>query len=170
MKQLSHLDIAKQLSETPASLEKLLKHVDDDLAQHKTSDAWCINEVIGHLSWCDEHAFKSRIKVMTEKLSDTLPSIDVNKAAKERQDYKKSLEEILTEFEEVRHEHVAYIHKLDPDTLNNSARFKDRIWLATDFLYFWPYHDYGHIYQITKILRANLVPYMSDTMRDAVVN
>ena len=170
MENLSHLDIAKQLSETPASLEQLLKHVDDNFAQHKPDDAWCINEVIGHMIWSDEHAFKNRIKIMTEKLSDRLPSIDVNQAAKERQDSKKSLKELLEEFTEVRQDHVDYIRGLEPDTLNNSATFKDRIWLATDYLYFWPYHDYGHMKQIINLLRGNLVPYMSDTMREAVVS
>ncbi len=37
MKQLTHLDIANQLAETPASLEQLLKLVDNDLAQHKVN-------------------------------------------------------------------------------------------------------------------------------------
>jgi len=171
MKQLTHLDIANQLAETPASLQQLLKHVDDELAQHKTDDAgnvWCINEVIGHIIWADEYAFTNRIKMMTEKLSDTLPLLDVNQAAEERQDDKKSLEDVLEEFKKARLAHVTYIRTLNPDTLSNSATYKDRTWLASDFLYEWPFHDYGHITQIMKILRGNLVPYMSDTMRKAV--
>jgi len=168
MKQLTHLDIANQLAETPASLQQLLKHVDDNLAQHKTDGVWCINEVIGHIIWADQYAFTNRIKLMTEKLSDTLPLLDVNQAALERQDGKKSLDDVLGEFGEARANHVAYIRTLDPTTLSNSANYKDRTWLASDFLYEWPFHDYGHITQIMKILRGNLVPYMSDTMRKAV--
>ena len=169
MKQLSHLDIANQLAETPASLEQLLKLVDNDLAQQKVSDdIWCINEVIGHLIWADEFAFTNRIKLMTEKLSDTLPLLDVNQAARDRKDYTKNLEDLLQEFKEARQTQVAYIRTLEPSTLSNSAEYKDRTWLASDFLYEWPFHDYGHITQIMKILRGSLVPYLSDTMRKAV--
>ncbi len=169
MTQLTHLDIADQLAETPTSLRQLLKLVDNDLAQHKVSeDIWCINEVIGHLVWADQFAFTDRIKLMTEKLSDSLPLIDVNQAARDRKDYTKALTDMLDEFTETRKTHVAYIRTLDPDTLSNSAHYKDRTWLASDFLYEWPFHDYGHVTQIMKILRGNLVPYMSDTMRKAV--
>lgn len=162
-------DVATQLENTIPSLRQVLKHVDNDLATWRSKeDAWCINEVIGHLIWTDTHAFMNRIKIMSEQTSDTLPSIDVNQAAKDRKDATKKLSDILNEFEKSRIQSVTYVNKLEPSSLANSAKYKERIWLASDFLYEWPFHDYGHIAQIMRNLRANLAPYMSDTMRKAV--
>jgi len=166
---MTHLDIANSLAETPKTLSQILSLVDDDLAQWKTDEnTWCINEVIGHLIWADGPAFKDRIKLMCQEDGSTLPIINVSDAAKARQDHTKTLNTILAEFEETRAESVAFVKSLNPKSLSNSAHYKDKLWLASDFLYEWPFHDYGHIKQIMNILRAKLAPYMSDTMRQAV--
>lgn len=166
---MTHLDVANLLAETPQNLSQLLKHTSDDLAQWRPSEnEWCINEAIGHLIWADKFAFTDRIKLMTSENGSNLPILDVNQAALDRQDHLKSLDELLKEFQTIRAENVAYIRELEPSLLSNHADYKERVWLASDFLYEWPFHDYGHVKQIMNILRANLVPFMSDTMRRAV--
>ena len=169
MMQLNHLDIADQLEQTPKSLRQLLNNINDELAQLKaTENSWCVNEVIGHLIWADKYAFSDRISLMTQHDNSHLPQLDVNAAVKARQDHLKPLDSVLDEFESIRSRNVAFIRRLDAATLRNSASYKDRVWLASDFLFEWPFHDYGHIIQVMKILRGSLVPYMSETMRKAV--
>jgi hypothetical protein len=171
---MTYLDVANQLAATPANLRHLLNLVPDELAQWRPQEqAWCINEIIGHLTWADQFAFTDRLRIMTEQSQDTLPLItlpliNVNQAAIDRQDQLKTLASLLAEFESARAKHVPYIRTLEPSTLSHSARYKDKTWLASDFLYEWPFHDYGHIAQIMRNLRANLAPYMSETMRTAV--
>ncbi len=166
---MTHLDVASQLAATPTHLRQLLSLVSDDLAQWRPKEgAWCINEVIGHLIWADTHAFSDRIKLMSSQNGASLMPLNVNQAAIERKDNLKPLAVLLDEFETVRAEQVAYVKTLDASKLSNSAAYKGKIWLASDFLYEWPFHDYGHIAQIMRNLRANLAPYMSDTMRTAV--
>ena len=157
------------LADTPAQLRFLLKQVDDELARWRPEEEkWCINEVIGHLSWTDEHAFTNRILLMTEQPNCELPLIDVNKAARERQDNLKLLEDSLKEFADSRAKQLERLKGIDENKLSNTALYKGKTFLASDFVYEWPFHDYGHICQITRILRANLAPYMSETMRRAV--
>lgn len=162
-------DIIAQLELTPKHLNQLLSWVDDDLARWKPKpDSWCINEVIGHLIWTDHHAFAERIKLMTEKKHVELPLIDVNKAALERQDALKTLKDVLQEFQARRKQSTDYLKTLDFSLLSNEASYKGKRWLAGDFFYEWPYHDYGHIAQIMRIQRAKLIPYMSATMQRAL--
>ncbi|MEM6431176.1 MAG: DinB family protein [Deinococcota bacterium] len=169
-------DVATLLANTPNSLRQLLATVDDATATWKPSpDAWCINEVIGHLIWADEWAFAKRIEVMIAEYPTghevRLEPLDVNAAAAARHDCQKRLADVLDEFTESRAKYVSYVQSLDPKLLNRSASYKHYgLFLASDFLYEWPFHDYGHVQQIMKNLRKRMLPHMSEVMRVALEN
>lgn len=162
-------EIIAKLEQTPLHLKQLLALLDDAFARWKPKeDSWSINEIIGHLIWTDKHAFADRIKQMTETNHSDLPLIDIHQAARERQDNLKTLNALLQEFEAVRSQSTRYLKTLNPDLLTHQANYKGKIWLAADFFYEWPYHDYGHIAQIMRVQRASLIPYMSETMKKAL--
>ena len=169
---MTHLDVANILENTPKSLRQLLSTVDDATAQWKPKpDAWCINEIIGHLIWADEWAFAKRIHVMITEDEPKLEPLDVNAAAAARQDCQKKLVNVLDEFAEARVQHVSFVQSLDPNKLNRRASYQHYgMFLASDFLYEWPFHDYGHIQQIMKNLRAHIHPNLSETMQYALEN
>ncbi len=57
--------IANILRTTPQTLRQTLAAYENSVAQWRpTPDAWCINEVLGHLIEADKYAFAARIELI----------------------------------------------------------------------------------------------------------
>lgn len=77
--------IANILRTTPQTLRQTLAAYDNSVAQWRpTPDAWCINEVLGHLIEADKYAFAARIELILNEDNPTIPPFRAGKAAKER--------------------------------------------------------------------------------------
>lgn len=165
-------DIAHLLQGTPAALTALLGHLDDALLSWRPQPAdWCIKEVIGHLIVTDQLAFAERIHIIVTGDTPKIPAVHVNQLASERKDAMRPIGDLLAEFGAGRTAVITQLRHLSPHQLAKTGTYPNYgTFHAYDFLYEWPYHDHSHLQQIGNILKAHLLPHMSQTMQQALAN
>lgn len=158
------------LQGTPAALEAMLAHLDDELLCWRPQPAdWCIKDVVGHLIVTDQLAFADRIRLIVEGDTPEIPGIPVNQIAAQRNDAARPIGELLQEFQMGRTAVLPYLAHLTPSQLAKTGTYpKYGTFHAYDFFYEWPYHDQSHLQQIGDILKTYLLPHMSQTMRQAL--
>lgn len=170
MSLLSTAVVADTLVATPKLLHTLVGNLPVTLhTWHPTPDDWSINEVVGHLIAADQVAFAGRIQHMITQDHPTIPAIDVNQIARERQDDQRDLMELLDEFTENRQNHARLVRSLTEEKLARTGFYvKYGDFRVADFVYEWAYHDHAHVQQIMEILKRAVWPHFSATMQQAL--
>ncbi len=162
--------VAEVLSSTPVLLRTLTSHLPATVHQWQPdTDVWSINEIVGHLTAADQVAFADRIQSMVTTDNPTLPPIDVDQIARERQDRERPLAQLLDELATARQEHVALLRALTAADLARKGTYGSHgIFFVADFVYEWAYHDHAHLQQILDLLRLSIWPHFSPTMQRAL--
>ncbi|MEM7133960.1 MAG: DinB family protein [Chloroflexota bacterium] len=163
-------EVSTALTSTPTTLRSLLSHLTPEQYRWRPADnEWSINEVIGHLIAADQVAFAGRIQLMLEQEHPTLPRVDVDQLASERQDQQRVLDDLLDELTVGRQKSSQLIRSLTPSQLARTGDYpKYGTFLVSDFVYEWPYHDYAHLQQILTIQQEAIWPHFSPSMQQAL--
>lgn len=163
-------EIATTLESLPVALRTLLSPYDEaTLRARPAQGEWCVLEVLGHLITCDAGAFRDRIEAIAGGAAE-VPPFDAGSALTARDPMNSSCDELLAELASVRATSVEFVRSLDAESLTATAPYGDHgRFAASDFVLEWPYHDQDHIRQILDAVQRHYLPYMTDTMRSALV-
>ncbi len=157
------------LEATPKTLAIMLAGVNDGhLNWHPAEGEWSVKEVIGHLIACDHYAFAGRIRLMLAEDNPQLPPWDMPGEVVKRRDNDRSLIDLLEELAEPRLDHINLINRLSSEDLKRPCVSRVGELTIGDFVFEWAYHDLNHIAQIATNLKLCFLPWMGQTMRDAV--
>ena len=143
------------LERTPNVLKSLLIGVSEDwLRNNEGKDTWSPYNVVGHLIHNELTDWMPRIKIiLSEKEDKTFEPFE--RFAHMEYDQTISIEELLEEFRDLRHESLKELKKLEID---NSTLSRIGIHPAfgevnlKQLLSTWVVHDLGHIGQIVRVM------------------
>ena len=153
-----------------ASLETVKVEVhalgQEPLVWRPSPDAWCINEVIGHVIEAEERGFAGRVRLLLDQDEPFLPTWDQEAVAASRRDCERDGRELLEEFARLRLESVHMVARLTPDQLDRGGDHPDvgRL-IVRDLLHEWVFHDRAHVQQILDNTRALMWPHMGSARR-----
>lgn len=143
------------LERTPEILKTMLVGISDNLiSANEGGETWTIFDVIGHLAHGEKTDWIPRAEIILSDLPDKIfPVFDRFAQFEESKD--KSLNDLLSEFAELRNESIA---KLKAKNLTSDDLAKKGIHPAfsevslSQLLATWMVHDLDHISQISRIL------------------
>ncbi len=155
---------------TPAILEALLEPLNESQLNWKQDEeSWSIRQVVEHLYNADNMAFAGRIAFIMANDGAAMPAISPEERARERAPEGISIVELLGLFRTRRLQNCATVRAFDPEPLAHTVTHQEYgAFAAWDFLLEWPYHDLSHLAQIGHIIKAQLVPGLSETMAKAL--
>jgi hypothetical protein len=145
-----------QLEAMPGIIRKIVSGVTEKEARWKPSpERWSIAEVLGHLAHVEAQGFRGRVERILSENNPLLPGYDPDKfaatGAYEHQDLAAAFDayererlvslEVLKAIPTVSLARPAVHGELGPLTLSN-------------LLHEWPFHDIGHLRQISELVRA----------------
>jgi len=162
--------VAEIVQTTPEAIRTLLQGVDPALHmwQPKAGE-WSINQIIGHLIEADRYAFSERIRLMVTEEEPEISGVDVNMLAAQRSDNNEDAFDLLATLAEQRVEHVKLIESLNDEQMARTGYFKKHgLFLVSDFVYEWAYHDCDHMQQILEIIKSKTWSHFSATMQKAL--
>src|SRR5579862_477848 len=111
--------IIERLKGTPARLEEKLGSIPADVLELKPENTWSIKENIGHLTDL-EPLWQGRLQDILDKQKELRPADLTNQKTDLANHNANSLEELLSEFREIRTQTVSVIEELDEKTIFKS--------------------------------------------------
>ncbi|HEX9369714.1 MAG TPA: DinB family protein [Roseiflexaceae bacterium] len=129
-------------------------------------DAWCVNEVLGHLIEAERRGFAGRIRLILAQSGPLFETWDQPAVAQARGDCARDGYELLREFEQVRQDSLDLVAQLTHDQLDRSGRHPTVGMLRVrDLLHEWIFHDRAHVKQILDNVGALMWPHMGNSRR-----
>jgi len=152
------------LRSAPIVLHDLIGALPDKaIASHPRAGAWCIKEVVGHLTEEDKRDFVGRIRLMLEQDEPCLPINDQDEVSRMRRDCDKDVSDLLDEFSTVRAASVSFLSLLKESDLRRAGIHARAGRLqVTNLLHEWIYHDLSHISQIRANVQSYLRPHLGN--------
>lgn len=143
------------LSRTPAVLDTLLGGLPDAWLQcNEGEDTWSPHDILGHLIHGEKTDWMVRAKLILSQASDkTFEPFD--RFAQMQEGPKKSLEELLNEFNSIRLQNLAELERLPiTETALTKKGIHPDLGVVTlkELLATWVVHDLGHISQIVRVM------------------
>ena len=150
-------DLAKSvqiLERTPVVLKDILQNVSNDWTMHNEGDdTWSPYDIVGHLIHGERTDWMPRLEIILHK--EDKKFIPYDRFAQFKESEGKDLQQLLSEFSELRKENLLKLRSLtlNEDDLNKTGihpEFGDitlRQLLST-----WTIHDLTHIAQITRVM------------------
>ena len=150
-------DLAKSLQileRTPVVLKDILQNVSDDWTmRNEGDDTWSPYDIVGHLIHGECTDWMARLEIILHK--EDKKFIPYDRFAQFKESEGKDLQQLLSEFSELRKENLLKLRSLtlNEDDLNKTGihpEFGDitlRQLLST-----WTIHDLTHIAQITRVM------------------
>ncbi|MEM0932501.1 MAG: DinB family protein [Bacteroidota bacterium] len=143
------------LSRTPAVLDTLLRGLPDAwLNSNEGEDTWSPHDILGHLIHGEKTDWMVRAKLILSQASDkTFEPFD--RFAQMQEGPKKSLEELLNEFNSIRLQNLAELGRLPiTETALAKKGVHPDLGVVTlkELLATWVVHDLGHISQIVRVM------------------
>jgi hypothetical protein len=153
-----------------AALQAVRAEVDGlsqtQLSWRPAEDAWCVNEVVGHLLEAERRGFAGRIRTILEREQPVFETWDQPEVARARGDHARDGRELLHEFEDVRLASIGLVAKLTEEQLDRSGIHPQVGRLTVrDLLHEWVFHDRAHLKQIYDIVGALVWPHMGNSRR-----
>ena len=145
------------LARTPACLDALVRGLPPTwVLEHEGEGTWSVLEVIAHLTYAEQAAWMSRIRVMLETAGPrTFAPFD--RLGHTREAIGRSPGELLDEFTRLRRESLAELVAFDLRE-DDLAKTADHPAFGTvtlsQLLAAWAAHDLTHIHQITRIMAS----------------
>ena len=163
-------EIADTIEAFPGVLEMLLGPIDTKVLRTRPADGeWCPLEVIGHLIVCDGPAFRDRIGLIVSG-ADAVPGFDPSLDSTGRDFQSADLSDLIAELRMQRDLSAGFLRALDPVDLRRTSTLGSHgSFAAGDFVHEWAFHDQDHLQQILDAVKVTYLPYMSETMRHALV-
>ena len=165
--------IAALIRTTPHTLRTELQALGPEAARWHPApdaDAWCINEVIGHLIEADRHGFHGRIQTILAEDRPQLEMWDITGIAAQRRDCERNTFNILDELTTMRESSARLVTELRPDQLERAGIHPLVGELrVVDLIHEWIHHDQNHIKQILSNIQAYVWPNMGNAQRFGAV-
>ncbi|MEK7723477.1 MAG: DinB family protein [Acidobacteriota bacterium] len=143
------------LERTPIVLNSLLHGISDEwISANEGGETWTVFDVIGHLAHGEKTDWIPRMEIILSHSTDkTFPTFD--RFAQFEESKGKSLNELLTEFAELREESITVLKSKNlKDVQLNLKGIHPAFGEVTlaQLLATWLVHDLDHIAQISRIL------------------
>lgn len=163
-------EIADTIEAFPDVLAALLGPIADDALRRRPDvGEWCPLEVIGHLIVADGPAFRDRIADIVSGQAEIAP-FDPDLALTGRDFQAADLSDLIDELRAERVKSGAFLRSLDPVDLRRTAVFAAYgSFAAGDFVHEWSFHDHDHLQQILDSTKSAYLPFMTDSMRHALL-
>ncbi len=164
---LSPHTIAAVIRVTPQTIRALVTVVADDFSRwHPAPDAWCVNEVVGHIIEADRRGFDGRVRTILALENPQLQGWDPEEVARQRRDCERDVFELLAELETMREESARLLQQLRPEQLQRAGQHSVVGALRVqDVIHEWVYHDAAHVRQILTNLQQWVWPHMGNAQR-----
>lgn len=146
--------IIERLRGTPARLEEKCRAIPAEYLELKPDNTWSVKENIGHLADL-EPLWQGRLEDILNGEKELRPADLLNRKTDETNHNKKTLEELLMDFRQIRAQTISAIEKLDEEVIFRSAlhpRLKTPMRTMDSFL-FVAEHDDHHLARITELLK-----------------
>ena len=142
------------LSQTPATLQSLLGGLAEDWTQHNEGpNTWSPYDVLGHLIHGEKTDWIPRAKIILGEGDKNFVPFD--RFAMFEASKGKNLEQLLTEFKELRKQNIAELKKLNISESDLEKTGIHPVFGAItlrNLLSTWVTHDLNHIYQIVRVM------------------
>lgn len=163
-------EIADTIEAFPEVLAALLEPISADALRHRPEQGeWCPLEVVGHLILADGPAFRDRVAAIV-KGTTTIAPFDPSLEISGRDFRSEDLVDLLDELRSERTSSAALLRSLDPADLRRTAEFEAHgSYAAGDFVHEWPFHDQDHLRQILDATKLAYLPFMTESMRTALL-
>lgn len=150
-------ELLERLAETPNIIENLVKDLPEEVLNNKMNEKWSIKENIGHLIELEALHSVRLDDFITNK--EMLSPADLqNKKTDDANYNKKNIDEIISDFKDVRKDFVSKLNSLSGDVLNRKSlhpRLKQEM-RPVDMAYFVAEHDDHHINTIKELIKRSL--------------
>ena len=146
--------IIERLHGTPARLEEKCRSIPAAWLERKPDNTWSIKENIGHLTDL-EPLWQGRLDDFKKGETELRPTDLTNRKTDEAGHNNKSLDQLLSDFRQIRAGTIAMIEGLDEELIFRSAlhpRLKTPMRTMDSFL-FVAEHDDHHLARITELMR-----------------
>ena len=150
-------DLAKSvqiLERTPVVLKDILQNVSNDWTMHNEGDdTWSPYDIVGHLIHGERTDWMPRLEIILHK--EDKKFIPYDRFAQFKESEGKDLQQLLSEFSELRKENLLKLRSLtlNEDDLNKTGIHPEfgEVRLK-QLLSTWTIHDLTHIAQITRVM------------------
>ena len=133
------------------------------LTWRPSPDAWCINEIIGHLIEAEQRGFAGRLRQILSQDDPRFEPWDQPAIAHARRDCERNGRELLHSFEQLRTASIHLVERIAPDQLARSGHHPVVGVIAVpDLLAEWVFHDRTHLQQILDNVKALAWPHMGN--------
>ena len=131
-----------------------------------SENAWCINEVVGHLIEAEERGFAGRIRSILEQDHPHFETWDQPAVARARRDCERDGQELVRAFEQVRLASVQLVGSLRDDQMDRPGQHPVVGELSVrDLLHEWVHHDRNHLQQIFDNVKSLVWPQMGNSRK-----
>lgn len=143
------------LSRTPLIIESLLNGLSEEwLRNNEGENTWSPYDILGHLIHGEKTDWIPRVKIILSN-SENKTFEPFDRFAQLNEDQKKSVEELLKDFKEIRAKNLKELKSLQIDDSKLSKKGIHPELGETnlkELLSTWVVHDLGHISQISRVM------------------
>lgn len=149
--------ILERLSGTPIRLEEKVKDVSENILTFSLDNTWTIKQNIGHLIDL-EPLWQGRLDDIINNQTELRPADLQNSKTDLANHNNTSLQELLSEFREIKTQTIKTLQSINEETIFKSAlhpRLKTPM-RTIDLFLFAAEHDDHHLTRITELLKATI--------------
>ena len=143
------------LTRTPVSVDALLRGLPDFwVQQNEGKDTWTAFGIVGHLIFADRTDWMPRLLRILEH-GDQVAFDPFDRLGQVQASRGKTLDQLLSEFAQVRAECLTGLHKLNlqPQDLEKRGRHPALGPVkASELLATWAVHDLNHLHQLSRVM------------------
>jgi hypothetical protein len=152
------------IERTPGVLRALLSGLPSEVVHAPNAEGWSLKDIVAHLHDVESGAMVERITRMLQEERPFIRSIDPPARLVAGGYANRGLGDLLDDLERQRHEHAAWLARLDPQQLARAGEHDEvgEIFVV-DIVHQWAAHDMAHLRQIALMVQAHLAPRMGHT-------
>ncbi len=143
------------LARTPAALDSLLRGLPEFWThQNEGTNTWTAFDIVGHLIFADRTDWMPRLRRIL-KDGETVPFDPFDRQGQMRESQGKTLEQLLTEFAQVRTGCIKELRALNLQSVDFERRGRHPalgLVSASELLSTWAVHDLNHLHQLSRVM------------------
>ncbi len=133
---------------------------------HPGPEEWCVKEALGHIMEAEGRGFAGRIRTILDEDDPDLAAWDQTEVERERNDCARDLDELLSDFEQMRKESVELVKGLTEADLGRGGMHPQVGYLSVnDLLHEWISHDRNHVRQMMANVQSYAFPLMGNSQK-----
>lgn len=147
--------ITAVLRRTPASLDALLRGLPEFWTHGNEGDGtWAAFDIVGHLIFADRTDWMPRLRRILND-GERVPFDPFDRMGQARESQGKTLDQLLTEFAEVRGKCLEELQALNLQARDLERRGRHPVLgvvYASELLATWAVHDLNHLHQLSRVM------------------